>query len=211
MRQKTEAAEKTGFDRLLFFSDAVFAIAITVLVLDFKVPDVPRDNAELELLRALLGLWPRFLGYVISFAVIGLYWVAHHRLFRYIERYDTGLLQLNLLPLLSVAFLPFPTAVLSSYEYTHTAVVFYALSLSLCAIAFAIVWWYATAGRRLVDANLTGRTVRYLMLRILLPLVAFLPAVALSFLSPRLAVALLLLILVLILGFSAVVDQRHLA
>ena len=205
------AAEATAFERLVFFSDAVFAIAITVLVLELRVPELPPERAEAELLAHLLELWPRFFAYLISFVVIGLYWIGHHRLFRHIVRYDAGLLVLNLLLLLSVAFLPFPTALISAYEYTRVAVVFYTLSLLACVLLLWLLWWYASRGRRLVDPGLDPRTMRYLTLRTLSPLLAYLPTLAVAFVQPRAAAELLLLILVIALVNTLVLDQRYLA
>jgi uncharacterized membrane protein len=206
----SEGVDKLGFDRLVFFSDAVMAIAITVLVLELHVPDLSLDQTEHELLARLLDLSPRFFGYLISFVVIGLYWLGHHRLFRYIRRYDTGLLLLNLLFLLTVAFLPFPTAVLSAYEYNRVAVVFYTLSLSACGVVLGLLWWYATAGRRLVDASLDQGMVRYLGLRTLWPLTAYLVALAISLINPRLAVSLLLVLLACTVLTSLALDRRYL-
>jgi uncharacterized membrane protein len=203
-------AEGTAFERVIFFSDAVFAIAITVLVLELHVPELPRERAPAELLPQLWALWPRFLGYFVSFVVIGLYWLGHHRLFRYIVRFDTGLIMLNLLVLLTVAFLPFPTAVLSTYDNTQVAVVFYILSLTVCVVVLWLLWWYAAGGHRLVDPALDPRTIRYLGLRVVSPLLAYLPALAVSFVSPRAATQFLLVVLVITLVNALVLDRRYL-
>jgi uncharacterized membrane protein len=204
-----ESSDKTGFERLVFFSDAVFAIAITLLVLELRVPDIAPDQAEHELLPGLLKLWPHLVGYLLSFLVIGLYWIRHHRLYRYIVRYDTGLLLLNVLLLLGIAFLPFPTAVLSTYQYTRVAVVFYTLSLLVCAVLLTLIWWYATWRNRLVDPKLDPRVIRYVSLLLVTLLLAYLPALGIAFVNPRLAVRLLLLVLVLSPLSSLVLDRRY--
>ena len=95
-------------DRIVNLSDAVFAIAMTLLVLDLRVPDLPEGLVDSELPAALLSLWPKYLGYVLSFVVIGTFWVIHHSIFRSIRRYDRTLLWLNFLFLMFVAFVPFP-------------------------------------------------------------------------------------------------------
>ena len=92
-------------ERLVNFSDAVIAIAITLLVVQFSVPAASEDVGE-----ALLDRWPQFLSFILSFFVIGIFWMAHHRIFRYVARMDQGLLWLNLLFLMCIAFLPYPTA-----------------------------------------------------------------------------------------------------
>src|SRR5919202_6822338 len=84
-------------ERTVFFSDAVFAIAITLLALEIQVPQIPADSAAALLPGALLSLWPKFFSFLISFWVVGFYWLSHHRTFRYISGYDYSLLLINLL------------------------------------------------------------------------------------------------------------------
>ncbi len=100
--------------RLEAFSDGVFAIAITLLILEIKVPAGP-ETQDHGLWRALLERWPSYVGYVISFATIGIMWVNHHALFKYIRRVDRALLLANLLLLMTISFLPYPTAVLAEH------------------------------------------------------------------------------------------------
>lgn len=95
-------------DRIIFFSDAIFAIVMTLLILDIPVPEIAPGLAQAELPSRVLELWPKFFSYVLSFLVIGTYWLAHHGTYRYIESYDRGLMWLNLLFLLSISFVPFP-------------------------------------------------------------------------------------------------------
>lgn len=145
-----------GLERLIFFSDAVFAIAITLLALEIRLPAGanPHDNAGL--LAALLALWPKYLSYTISFLVIGLYWMGHHRMFRHIVRYDRRLLFLNLLLLLIIGFVPFPTALLGEYTYA-AATICYALTMLVVGLLSAALWWYATgAGGRLLAQPLSA-------------------------------------------------------
>ena len=103
--------DEEGTGRLEAFSDGVFAIAITLLILEIGVPHVPADGS---LWRALRELWPSYLSYAISFVIIGVMWINHHNLFRDIARVDHYLLVLNLLLLMSISFLPFPTAVVAN-------------------------------------------------------------------------------------------------
>ena len=102
-------------ERLIFFSDAVFAIVMTLLILDIRAPDdVPSNRAPTEVPILVWALWPKFLSYMLSFLVIGTYWIAHHQTFRYVRSYDRTLLWLNLLFLLSISFIPFPTCLAST-------------------------------------------------------------------------------------------------
>ncbi len=109
-------------DRIVNFSDAVFAIVITLLVLDVRVPQIHPALVSQELPGRILDLSPKFLSYVISFLVIAIYWQAHHRVFRPIRSYDRMLLWLNFLLLMAISFLPFPTSLLGEYAGVQLSV-----------------------------------------------------------------------------------------
>src|SRR5215468_9602582 len=130
------------YDRVLFFSDAVFAIAITLLVVDIRVPDL--TSGVVDASRALHDARYKILGFVISFLVIGLFWMGHHRLFRYITALDRPLIFLNLLFLGTIAFLPYPTALLFVSSTSQVAAtVFYAACVAGAGLAELAVWVYA--------------------------------------------------------------------
>jgi TMEM175 potassium channel family protein len=172
-------------DRLEAFSDGVFAIAITLLVLDFRVPDLGRDLG-----RALLDLWPSLFAYVISFATIGVIWVSHHGIFDRIDRIDRTFLFLNLFLLATIALIPFPTAVLARFLNEigkgELAASFYSASLLLMAIAFALVTRHATrVGALATPMYPTGRRQRATNLGLIVYPIAML----LSMISPYLALA----------------------
>ena len=135
--------------RLETFSDGVFAIAITLLVLEIRVPPAHADAAG-TLGSALLRLWPSYLGYVISFATIGIMWVNHHTMFEHIRRVDRTFLLINVLFLLVVAFIPFPTAVVAEHlpdaEGRRVATLFYGASFTLMAVVYNLVWRYGAGG-----------------------------------------------------------------
>jgi len=128
-----------GTERIAFFSDAVFAIALTLLVLDIRLPE-GLDDADVG--AALAALWPEFFAYALTFAVLGINWVTHHRKYRYIERFDTGFVWLNLVFLAFVALAPFPTSVLSEYV-TAASVTLYAVQVAMLGILQAALWTYA--------------------------------------------------------------------
>lgn len=174
-------------ERVVFFSDAVFAIAMTLLVIDLRIPEMPMRQAVTDLPAAILGMWPKFFSFVLSFAVLAVYWVAHHRMFRHIIAVDPGLLWLNLLFLLFIVFVPFPTALLGAYGDLRFVVVFYALSQALVGFTSAILWRYASKDRRLIATETPESLVRYLMRRALTPGAVFLTSVPLAWISPRLA------------------------
>jgi len=175
-----------GLERLIFFSDAVFAIAITLLVLDIRLPPGTSGATSQQLLRALMSLWPEYLAFFISFWVIGLSWVSHHRKFLYIRRIDSSLLALNLLMLMLIAFVPFPTAVMSG-STTWTATAFYALTMILMCLSGLALWWYATHHRRLVDPHLGRAQIRRETVVPLATVVIFASSLVIAAVAPGLA------------------------
>lgn len=154
--QAASTQNRIGLERLIFFSDAVFAIAITILILEIHLPAGADSADDSQLLLMLTALGPKYLAYVISFWVIGLYWISHHHKFLLIQRFDNSLLSLNLLFLMLIVFIPFPTAVLSE-SITHTASVFYALVMALAGLLLAILWWHAARHHNLIDPQLDRR------------------------------------------------------
>jgi uncharacterized membrane protein len=136
--------------RVEAFSDGVFAIAITLLIIEVHVPG--RGHTD-TLGDALLDLWPSYLGYLTSFLTIGVMWINHHYVFSLIDRVDRTMLLLNTTLLLMIAFVPFPTAVLAQFVETdgaRAAAVLYGATLTLTAITFFAWWRYASHHRRLI-------------------------------------------------------------
>jgi uncharacterized membrane protein len=138
------------------FSDGVIAIAITLLVLQIEIPQVEMTIGDDALGQALLRQWPAYIGYVISFATIGLIWATHHNIFRYIDYTDSRLLLLNMLFLFCVAFIPFPSAVLAehlNHDGERLATFFYAGWFFLTAMVLRSLWGYVQSdnGHLLVD------------------------------------------------------------
>ena len=188
--------------RIEAFSDGVFAIAITLLIIEIGVPHLEDEPPGTTLPQALVGLWPSYLGYLISFLQIGVIWANHHNRFRFIERSDHGLLFLNILFLMCVAFIPFPTALLAEYlersdSERETAGVIYAGTLAVTAVFFTLLWLYAAANR-LVDRSLDPSLVRAMTRRYLLGTVAYLLVFLLAFVN---VAASLILIVILALLF----------
>ena len=132
------AAQARDVDRLVAFSDGVYAIAITLLVLSLSVPNGPESHLGQELQDVL----PQLLSYALSFAVIGRYWVAHHRMFRSLRRVDGTLLGLNLALLGFVAVLPFPTQVLGDYGDTTLGTIVYAAAICAVGSLSVLTGWY---------------------------------------------------------------------
>jgi uncharacterized membrane protein len=157
-----------------------------LLALDIRLPSESAALTNEELLGLLLGLWPKYLGYLISFLTIGGFWIAHHKKFHVITRYDGRLMILNLLLLMVVAFVPFPTGVISAYG-NQTATIFYALTMVLIGLLSSLMWWYALRGNRLVPADLSRARGRQLIGRSLIVPAIFLLSVGLAFVDADLA------------------------
>ncbi len=153
------SGDQIGLERLVLFSDAVFAIVITLLVLPLTAEvELPTDSAEAA--AAVADLWPRIVTFVIGFLVVGQFWIAHHGTFGLLRSYDRGLLWLNLVGLLTVAFMPFPTAVLGAAELDDRfPAMFYAASMAVASAVLTLTWLYALR-RGLVDPA-AGPAVRH--------------------------------------------------
>jgi uncharacterized membrane protein len=178
--------DRAGLERLIFFSDAVFAIAITLLALEIQLPMDAANLTNQQLFASLMSIWPKYLSFIISFLVIGNFWIAHHRRYRFITRYDTRLLLLNLLVLMSIAFIPFPTAVLSE-NGNRTATIFYSLSIATTGLLSALLWWYASLENRLLEESFDANLAHRNLLSILTVPTIFLISIGIAFINPDLA------------------------
>ena len=174
-----------GNERMSALSDGIFAIVLTLLVLEVKVPEAVKSVEELNL--ALSEIWPKVLGYVISFVVIGLYWIIQHTIFQSIKRHDRPLLWLNLVFLMCVASMPFPSALIVRYPDAQAPVIIMAAGFITTGLALDLVWWYASTHQRLVDQRVTPTLIKLVHQRLLGDLIFHLAAIGLSFVSVPLA------------------------
>jgi uncharacterized membrane protein len=202
------ANEELGLERIVFFSDAVMAIAITLLAIDLKVPEVAASAAAAELPRALSELGPRFLSFVISFFVIGIYWMSHHRYFRFIQRYDGGLIVLNLLFLLFIVLMPFVAGLFGQYYYLPLGMSVYAAAVAATGLAMGALWWYASHRHRLVDEHLDEQFIRARSIALAVPLL-FLVSIPFAFFSRTLAVAIWCTLPLVSFAFLKVSERRQ--
>lgn len=171
---------------MVLFSDAVIAIAITLLALDIRLPGGEEALSDAELLAGLVGIWHKYLAYVISFLVIGTFWISHHRKFLLIKRYDNRLMALNLLLLLVIAFMPFPSSVISA-NGNRTGTIFYALTMIAAGLVFCALWWYAAKDNRLVAADLSQEQRRREFATPVLTVAVFLLSIGIAFVNAGLA------------------------
>jgi TMEM175 potassium channel family protein len=170
--------------RLEAFSDGVIAIAITLLILNIKIPHA-KDG---KLLDAVTNQWPSYAAFVVSFAVIGIMWVSHHSMFQRIANTDRPLLFLNLLLLLGIAFLPYPTALLGAYvrdggSNSHIAAAVYSTTMVGIGLAFAGLWWHLSRRPELLVDGIPPENVHRAVLRSLVGPAVYTATVGLAFVS----------------------------
>jgi uncharacterized membrane protein len=147
-------------ERLIFLSDGVYAIALTLLAVELVLPESSADLQDRELLKSLLESWPKVLAFLTSFTVIANFWVGHNVLFQHVRRFDGGMMWLALLQLLCVAFIPFPTSVIGGHISDPVAQQFYFSTLLVTGLVMAALWWYITSRRQLLDPDLSPRFIR---------------------------------------------------
>jgi uncharacterized membrane protein len=179
-----------ALDRIVFFSDAVFAIAITLLVIQISVPAA----SEHDVGSALADRWPQFTSFGLSFLVIGLFWSRHHLMFRYIVKSDDVLLWLNLGLLLCIAFMPYPTPLVGEHSHDRAAAILYAGTMTTTSLAAAALWGYASYGGRLLVDGMDERVIRYFRHRTFVVPLAFASSLLVALGSVRAAELLWMLV-----------------
>ncbi len=178
--------DRASLERLIFFSDAVFAIAITLLTLDIRLPASDINLTNAELMQNILAITSKYIAYIISFLVIGLIWLGHHRKFRLIQRYDNSLMWINLLLLMTIAFIPFPTSLIST-SANQVSTIFYASVMIVASLLSLALWRYAAYKNRLIDPRLGQRQRRRETLSPIVTAAVFLLSIALAFFDAGLA------------------------
>jgi len=177
--KSTNTQKEVSTSRLETLTDGIFAIAMTLLVFGLTVPDVA-DPAELP--HKLLNLVPNLLSLVVSFVILGVYWVATHTQFQYIRRADHMLIWLNIFYLLFVTLVPFSAGLLGRYPGQQIAVIIYGGNLLLCLLMHVGMWWHATRDRHLVDADLDPQVISFGLRLGIFPMVMYTIAIGMSFL-----------------------------
>ncbi|HEY3247112.1 MAG TPA: TMEM175 family protein [bacterium] len=169
--EETELGPALG--RVYLFSDAVFAIAITLIVLGF---DLPHGMTLEEVPQRLYEQLPDFLSFAFGFWILSFFWITHHRMFRYIDRLNHGLLVWNLIVLLCVAFLPFPIVTVGDYPGSAPAVILFAAAQAAAALTCLEMWSFA-AREKLIRATTDPRVIRHLQVRLFSVGIVFLASI----------------------------------
>ena len=164
--------------RMEAFSDGVFAIAITILILELKIPVVSPD----KIIVASINQLPKLLAFVLSFIIIGTYWVAHHSMVSFIKKVNRTVLWFNLLNLLFICFLPYPTGMLGEYPFNQFVICLYAISLSCVNITGTAFWLYSTSINE-NKAGIPGKTRKLVVIIHLSPIFFYLLSIGFTFVS----------------------------
>jgi TMEM175 potassium channel family protein len=174
-----------GTGRLEAFSDGVFAVAITLLVLDIRPPGEAETASDLW--HGLGDLWPHYAAYAVSFLVIGIVWVNHHAVMNVIGRVDRTLTFLNLLLLMAVALIPFGTALLAEYlthgHADHAAAAAYSVVITLMGATFGALWLYASRDGRLLVADFPREELPAITRRFVVGTPIYIVAIGVAFVS----------------------------
>jgi uncharacterized membrane protein len=174
---QNELKKEFQIERMILFSDAVFAIAITILALEIKVPSIDRHVATDQiLLNSLDELIPKFIGFFVSFFIIGLYWTIHHRMFAFVINYNRRLLWLNLIFLMAIVLMPFSTGIYSEYivRFLKVPVIIYVLNIIFLGIMNFSLWTYIANPKNELSTGIALQEKRYFAWRAVVVPSAFL-------------------------------------
>ena len=177
---------------MILFSDAVFAIAITLLAIEIKVPELDRHTAtDAQLLHSLDEMIPKFIGFFISFFIIGLYWTIHHRMFGFVVNYTRKMLVLNLIFLLAVVLMPFSTAFYSTYilKLLKTPVIIYVINIVFLGLMNFFLWLHISNPKNHLTEGVEPYERFYFSFRaITVPVIFVVTAIVYLFIAPKVAV-----------------------
>jgi uncharacterized membrane protein len=178
--------DSAEFARVLAFSDGLFAIAMTLLVVGIEVPDIADEDSVGDLAHALGELQPALISFFVSFAVIGRYWLAHHQFIASLRAIDRRLITLNLVYLAFIAFLPFPTALLGNLFENPLSIAVYAVAVALCS-GWEVVLFRRAYLDGLLKTAISPEAYRWGTFMSLTPVISFLISIPVAFVDTTLA------------------------
>ena len=168
-------------EHVVSFGDAIFAFAITFMTLSIDIPDLPANLTESQLISALYDMYPQVESYIISFAVIAIFWVSYHQVFNFIKESHISMVYLNLLFLLFITFLSVTTSLVINYGSYQIPYVLYCILVIMTSSLLALIWWFGTKDYRLIDKNVHPLFIRGLMVNLLLVPFVFAISILVSF------------------------------
>lgn len=171
-------------NRILAFSDAVFAFAATLLVLKIDISPALREMIATSFPHVFATLLPQYFANIITFLVIGYYWLNHHAIFGMIERLNSTVVWINLILLISVSFLPFSVDLYGDFPNVPSVVIFYSINVAIVGYLIAFLWWYVSHNHRLVNSNLSQKRINYYLSKNLVAPVVFTLSIPLVAIHP---------------------------
>jgi uncharacterized membrane protein len=172
-----------GLHRLVSFCDGVFAFAITLLAINIAIPEIAKDSIKQLLGKEIINLAPKFLIYALSFLIIGSFWMAHHKMFKYIKKYNDAFIFLNIVTLMFVAAVPIPTKIMGDYILYRQSLIFYAAYMAITSFLLASIRFYAYR-KNFIEYDMPK--IYYIVRSLITPAV-FLLSIPLIFLSKYVA------------------------
>ncbi|MDR4512827.1 MAG: TMEM175 family protein [Nitrososphaeraceae archaeon] len=169
-------------EHVIAFSDAVFAFAITLMALSIDIPDFPTNLTQFELLDRLYNLYPQFESYIISFAIIAIFWISYHQVFNHIKGSHITLVYLNLLFLLLITLLSLSTTLIINYGTYQIPYIIYNFIVIMTSLLLALIWWYATKNNYL-DKNLHPFFIKGIMINLIAIPIVFTISIVISFVN----------------------------
>ena len=194
-------------EHVVSFGDAIFAFAITLMTLSIDIPDLPPNLTESQLLSRLYDMYPQVESYIISFAVIAMFWISYHQVFNFIRESHISMVYLNLLFLLLITFLSITTSLVINYGSYQIPYVIYSVLVIMTSSLLALIWWHATKDYRLVDKGIHPLFVRGMMVNLLLVPFVFAISILVSFFN--LDVAQYLWLIIAPLNIAVKREYRH--
>jgi uncharacterized membrane protein len=170
-------------EHVISFSDAVFAFAITLMALTIDIPDLPPDLSQSELLQRLDDSYPQLEDYIISFAVIAIFWISYHQVFNHIKGSHISMVYLNLLFLLFITLLSLTTSFVTNYASYQIPYIIYCTVVIMTSSLLVLIWWYATKDYRLVDKGMHPLFIKGTFFALLAIPIIFSISVVISFID----------------------------
>ena len=173
---------------VISFSDALFAFSITFMAMSIQIPTFSSNISDSELTQRLGHLLiPSIIHYIVSFMVVGMYWIGYHEIFEHIRRADITLVWINLLFLLFIALVGYFTGLLTTYGTFRIVVISFSGIMAATGFALCLIWGYATHNRKLVDQNISEHLIRYFLNRSFVTPLIFLTSIGISFINVQAA------------------------
>jgi len=184
-----------GKNRIEALSDGIFAIVMTLLILEIHVPNLPSNAPNVEVVPALLALWPKFASYIVTFISLGFFWVGHHIMYHAIRRADRTLLWLNIFFFMFVSLLPFSTSALNAFSEAFIAPLFFGANLAIIGWILFFQWRYASSQPDMMASFVTAEYRKTVRSRMLVVPVATTLTVSICFWSAGISLVIYLLLL----------------